>query len=526
MSDTATPRLKITYATLRADNEELHAAFEAGVAAARARLGESHANVIGGKMRGGDGESELRSPIDQEVVVGRFAVGTRQDVRDAIAAARAAQPGWRALGWERRIEILRRAADLISERQMLYGALMSIEVGKNRVESLGEVEESADLLRYYAQTALDNDLYERPMDDLGDPATHTRSVLRPHGVFGVIAPFNFPMALAAGPTGAALLAGNTCVFKPASAGAMSGALLMETYRDAGVPDGVINLVMGPGESVGDELAGSDAIDGIVFTGSYEVGMALQRGFAKAWPRPCIVEMGGKNPAIVMRSADLDEAAEGIMRSAFGFGGQKCSANSRVYVERPVHDDLVRRLVEKSEAISIGDPLRRANWLGPVIGQAAVERYRAAVSEARRDGTVFIGGEVLAHGDLARGFYVEPTVVGQLPAEHRLFRDELFVPFTAVHAVDSLDEALALSNDVVYGLTAGIYSEDDAEVERFLEGIEAGVLYVNRRAGATTGAWPGVQPFGGWKGSGSTGKAALGPWYVAQFLREQSHTIVD
>jgi len=526
MTDAATPRLKITYATLRADNEELHAAFEAGVDAARQRLGRSHPNVIAGAERAGDGESELRSPIDRDVVVGRFAIGTRRDVRDAIAAARAAQPAWRALGWHERIGILRRAADLISERQMLYGALMSIEVGKNRIESLGEVEESADLLRYYAQTALDEDLYERPMDDLGDPATHTRSVLRPHGVFAVIAPFNFPMALAAGPTGAALLAGNACVFKPASAGAMSAVLLMEAYRDAGVPDGVINLVMGPGDSVGDELAGSEAIDGIVFTGSYEVGMGLQRGFSKAYPRPCIVEMGGKNPAIVMRSADLDEAAEGIMRSAFGFGGQKCSANSRVYVERPVHDELVRLLVEKAEHISVGDPLQREQWLGPLIDDAAVERFRGAVAEARRDGSVFTGGEILTDGDLVRGSYVEPTVVGRLPAEHRLFRDELFAPFTAVHAVDSLDEALALSNDVVYGLTAGIYSEEQAEVERFLEGIEAGVLYVNRRAGATTGAWPGVQPFGGWKGSGSTGKAALGPWYVAQFLREQSHTIVD
>jgi 1-pyrroline-5-carboxylate dehydrogenase len=526
MSDAAAARPKITYATLRADNEDLHAAFEAGVRSARARLGQSHANVVGGRARVGDGEFELRSPIDTDLLVGRFARGTGQDVRDAIAAARAAQPAWRDLGWERRIEILRAAAELISERLMEYGALMSIEVGKNRIESLGEVEESADLLRYYSQTAVDNHFYEQPMGDLGDPTTHTRSVLRPHGVFGVIAPFNFPMALAAGPTAAVLLAGNTCVFKPASAGAMSAVLLMEAYRDAGVPAGVINLVMGPGAEVGAELVDSEAIDGIVFTGSYEVGMGLQRAFTKAYPRPCIVEMGGKNPAIVMASADLDEAAEGILRSAFGFGGQKCSANSRVYVERSVHAELVRRLVEKTEAITIGDPLLRANWLGPLTDQAAVERYGRAVAEARRDGRVYCGGERLAEGDLARGFYVEPTVVGELPADHRLFREELFVPFTAVHAVDSLEEALRRSNEVQYGLTAGIYSADPAEVERFLEGMEAGVLYVNRRAGATTGAWPGVQPFGGWKGSGSTGKAALGPWYVAQFLREQSHTIVD
>jgi 1-pyrroline-5-carboxylate dehydrogenase len=519
-------RPKITYATLRADNEDLHAAFEAGLAEARSRLGADHANVIGGAERAGDGTFEVRSPIDRDLVVGRFARGTRADVREAVAAARAAQPAWAALGWEQRVALLRAAAELISERLMAVAALMSMEVGKNRIESLGEVEESADLIRYYARTAEAEGWFERPMDDLGDPATHTRSLLRPHGVFGVISPFNFPLALSAGPAAAALMAGNTVVFKPASAGALSGVLLMEALRDAGLPGGVVNLVMGPGDTVGAELAGSPDIDGIVFTGSYDVGMALQRGFSLAYPRPCIVEMGGKNPAIVMRSADLDEASEGIVRSAFGFGGQKCSANSRVYVERPVHDDLVQRLVERTEAITIGDPLVRESWLGPVIDARAVERHQAAVSEARRDGVVYSGGEHLGDGALARGHYVEPTVVGGLPADHRLFRDELFVPFTAVHAIDSLDEALTLSNASVYGLTAGIYSEDEDEVQGFLDGAQAGVLYVNRRAGATTGAWPGVQPFGGWKGSGSTGKAALGPWYVPQFLREQSQTIVD
>jgi 1-pyrroline-5-carboxylate dehydrogenase len=237
-------------------------------------------------------------------------------------------------------------------------------------------------------------------------------------------------------------------------------------------------------------------------------------------------MGGKNPAIVSRRADLEEAAEGIMRSAFGFGGQKCSANSRVYVERPVHDDLVRLLVEKTEAITIGDPVVRQNWLGPVINEAAVEKHQQAVADARRDGTVYVGGERLGDRDMENGFYVEPTVVGGLPASHRLFQDELFVPFTAVHAVDSLDEAIRLSNDTVYGLTAGVYSEDPSEVQQFLDQAQAGVLYINRRAGATTGAWPGVQAFGGWKGSGSTGKAGLSMYYVAQFMREQSHTVVD
>jgi 1-pyrroline-5-carboxylate dehydrogenase len=372
----------------------------------------------------------------------------------------------------------------------------------------------------------DNDGYDHPMGNLGDATVHTRSVLRPHGVFAVISPFNFPMALASGPTSAALIAGNTVVLKPSSASPLSAVNLMMAYIEAGIPKGAVNLVMGPGDVVGQALQDHPGIDGIVFTGSYDVGMRLFHSFSTTWPRPCIVEMGGKNPAIVSRKADLEEAAEGIMRSAFGFGGQKCSANSRVYVERPVHDDLVRLLVEKTEAITIGDPVERQNWLGPVINEAAVEKHQQAVADARRDGTVYVGGERLSDRGMENGYYVEPTVVGGLPASHRLFKDELFVPFTAVHPVDSLDEAIQLSNDTVYGLTAGVYSEDPAEVQDFLDRAQAGVLYINRRAGATTGAWPGVQAFGGWKGSGSTGKAGLSMYYVAQFMREQSHTVVD
>lgn len=520
------PRIKITYATLRADNEDMHAGFEAAVERVRADFGTHYRNFIDGQWRDAADRFEVRTPIDRDIVLGTVAMGTAQDLDDAVAAARRAQPGWAATPWQDRLAILRAAAELISDRLMDLSALMSYEVGKNRIESLGEVEESADLIRYYAQTMEDNGGYDHPLGNLGDETVHTRSILRPHGVFAVISPFNFPMALATGPASAAMMAGNTVVVKPASASPLSAVKMVEAFVDAGVPAGVINLVMGPGETVGQALQEHRGIDGIVFTGSYEVGMGLFRTFSRDYPRPCIVEMGGKNPAIVTARADLDEAAEGIMRSAFGFGGQKCSANSRVYVERSVHDELVRRLVEKTEAITVGDPILRANWLGPIIDQKAVDRHQAAVSEARRDGQVFIGGERLSDGDLARGTYVEPTVVGGLPTSHRVFRDEFFAPLTAVAAVDSLDEALALANDSVYGLTAGVYSEDPAEVQQFLDRIQAGVLYVNRRAGATTGAWPGIQAFGGWKGSGSTGKAALSMYYVAQFLREQSHTVVD
>jgi 1-pyrroline-5-carboxylate dehydrogenase len=526
MSTDPRPRIKITYATLRADNEELHALFEAGLVRARDGLGGDHRNLIDGEWRDGDGTFEVRTPIDRDILVGTFARGTVTEIDAAVAAARRAQPAWAATPWRERLAILVRAADLVSDRLMEYAATMAIEVGKNRIEALGEVEESADLIRYYARTVADNAGYDHAMDNLGDAGVHTRSILRPHGVFAVISPFNFPLALSAGPTGAALLAGNTVVLKPSSASPLSAVNLVRAYLDAGIPAGVVNLVMGPGETVGQALQDHSGVDGIVFTGSYDVGMRLFHSFSKAWPRPCIVEMGGKNAAIVARSADLEEAAEGIVRASFGYGGQKCSANSRVYVERPVHDELVRLLVEKTAALTIGDPLKRENWLGPIIDQRAVDRHQAAVAEARRDGTVFFGGERLTDHGLERGYYVEPAVVGHLGPDHRLFREELFAPFTAVQAVDTVDEGIRLANDSIYGLTAGVYTRDPDELQQFLDHIQAGVLYVNRRAGATTGAWPGVQAFGGWKGSGSTGKAALSMYYVAQFMREQSQTVVD
>jgi 1-pyrroline-5-carboxylate dehydrogenase len=501
MTSDPKPRIKITYATLRADNEDLHTGFEAAVARVRAGLGAHHQNLVDGSWRDGEGAFEVRSPIDSDILVGTFARGAAADVDAAVAAARVAQPAWAATPWPERLRLLHTAAELISERLMDYAAVMAFEVGKTRMEALGEVEEAADLVRYYAQTMRDNG-------------------------GGVISPFNFPMALASGPMAAALMAGNTVVFKPATVASLSAVRLVEAYVEAGIPSGVLNLVMGPGDVAGQALQDHPGIDGVVFTGSYEVGMRLYRSFTRAWPRPCIVEMGGKNPAIVTRHADLEEAAEGIVRGSFGFDGQKCSATSRVYVERTVADQLVRQLVAKTEALVVGDPLLRQTFMGPVIDRRAVERWSGAVEEARRDGAILTGGERLTDGALVRGNYVEPTIAGNLPASHRLFQDELFVPLAALHEVDSLDEAIALANDSSYGLTAGIYSERPAEVRQFLDGMLAGVLYANRRAGATTGAWPGVQSFGGWKGSGSTGKSGLGMYYVSQFMREQSHTVVD
>ena len=524
MTATSEPRLKITYATLRNDNEQLHASYDAGLATARGELGATHGLFINGEWRKAEGTFAKRSPIDGSLV-GSFAAGTRQDVREAVAAARAAAPGWAGTPWLERIAVMRRMADLISERQMELAALMAIEVGKNRLEALGDVEESADLIRYYCDQFVANDGFDHPMGNLGDPTVHTRSVLKPHGVWAVISPFNFPMALSGGPSGGALVAGNAVVYKPSSDAPLCGVKLAEIADLAGLPRGVFNLVTGPGATVGAELQENAGVDGLLFTGSYEVGFnGVFKTFSKAFPKPVIVEMGGKNPAIVSARADLEEAAEGVMRSAFGYGGQKCSACSRVYVQAPVYEAFLEALIAKTKGIAIGDPTDRKVWLGPLVNAKAKAKYEAAIAEAKRDGRIVLGGEMLAgHGT---DLYAAPTIVADLPADHRIWREELFVPVVAVAPVKSLDEAFERANDTIYGLTAGFFSEDREEVERFKESIEAGVIYINRRAGATTGAWPGIQPFGGWKGSGTTGKASGGLYYVQQFMREQSQTLVD
>jgi len=514
---------RITYATMSADDEGLHQAYEKAVAEVRSELGRTHAFVVDGQERMGSGIHEELSPVDRDIVVGKFAQATAADVSDAVAAAKAFFPTWAGTPWQERALILEQVEEAIRDNQFRLAALLGYEVGKNRLEALGDVAEAADFLAYYVEEMRRNDGYSQPMEP-AQPGERNRDVLRPHGVWGVISPFNFPMALAAGPVFAALLTGNTVVLKPSNSGALMSVELAQLIRQGGVPSGAFHLVTGSGSVVGAALVSHPDVAGMTFTGSYEVGMGIYRTFATTYPKPAVCEMGGKNPVIVTASADLEKAANGVFRSAFGFGGQKCSASSRVYVDRGVYDEFVARLREKAAAIRVGNPLERPVYLGPVIDEKAVARFEAAIADARQDGSVVFGGERVVEGELARGNFVQPTVVS-IPFSSRLWKDELFLPIVAVGPVDSLDEALMLANQTEYGLTAGLFSEDQSEIDRFLTEIEAGVIYVNRAAGATSGAWPASQPFGGWKGSGTSGRSAGGPHYLAQYMREQSQTVV-
>ena len=516
---------KITYTSASGDLNEFHHRFDVALAAVRAAAGARHPFHIGGTTVDHGGEPLVDvSPIDTSLVLGRFAMAGPADVDRAVEAARAAQPAWGALSWPERLAALRRAAGLIRERKYELAALMSLEVGKSRLEAMGDAEESADLIDYYCAQVEDADGFVRPMGRI-TPVERNTDVLRPYGVFACIAPFNFPLALSAGMSSAALAAGNAVVYKPAEDTPWTGLRLSEIYRDAGLPPGVFNLLIGHRDAIGDPLWAHPGVDGVVFTGSKAVGLRIHAGLSVGWIKPCLLELGGKNAAIVMPSAELDAAAEGVMRSAFSLQNQKCSATSRVYVHREVAAPFVERLLERTRAMRAGDPSERDVFFGPVINGRAVERYERAVAQARKEGVVLHGGARLAGGVFDRGHFVAPTVA-LLPLESSLFREELFVPLLAVGEVGSLDEALAETNRVEYGLTAGIFSSDPAEVDRFFDQVQAGVCYANKRTGATTGAWPGAQPFCGWKGSGSTGKGGCGPYYVAQFAREQSRTVIE
>jgi 1-pyrroline-5-carboxylate dehydrogenase len=512
---------RVTYATLTADDAELQAAYTAAVDRVRGELGATHGLHIGDEERVGPAFTTV-SPIDTSVAVGHFTAADAEDVDDAVAAARRAQPSWAATPWQQRCELLDRAADLISERSVVDGAALAWENGKSRLEAIGEVEEAADLIRYYTHAMREHDGFELAMERFSETEI-TSDVMRPYGVWAVIAPFNYPSALVAGPAGAALVAGNTVVIKPSEIGSLSGHLVYRALVEAGVPEGAVNLVTG-GADVGSALVHHPGVDGLTFTGSSEVGTAIIRSFSSSSPKPAICEMGGKNPVIVTASADLDLAVEGTARSAFSFAGQKCSAASRVFVDETVADEFVARLVDRAEAIPTTSPLEPGGFLSPVVDQEAVDRYEAVVADARLTGEVLTGGRRLTGGHLDAGNFVAPTVV-RVPDDATVWTTELFVPLIAVRSVASLDEALDRANAVPFGLTAGLFAEDHAEIDRFLDRIEAGVVYVNRAAGATTGAWPGVQPFGGWKRSGTAGKAGGGPYYLQQYLREQSRTIV-
>jgi 1-pyrroline-5-carboxylate dehydrogenase len=364
---------RLTYATMFNPPEELHERFERALVTMRSRLGATHPMFIGGKDVPAAATDERASPIDKQIRIGRFPHANAVEVDAAIAAAHGAFAAWRDAGTAKRVALMRKVADILEERVYEIAAALVLEVGKNRLEALGEAQECVDFFRVYADDFESHRGYEfeLPNDPSISFVSRNRSVMRPYGVWAVIAPFNFPVALAAGPTAAALVTGNTVVLKCASDTPWAGRLLADCIRDAGLPAGAFNYVNGPGSAIGEQLVRDPRIAGVTFTGSVAVGRAIMSEIAAgAYPRPYIAEMGGKNPAIVTDKADLDRAAAGIARSAYGMGGQKCSALSRLYVHEKVADQLLGKIEKEIDRIMIGDPTERSTGLGPVVNKRA------------------------------------------------------------------------------------------------------------------------------------------------------------
>ncbi|MDG6900839.1 MAG: aldehyde dehydrogenase family protein [Nitrososphaerota archaeon] len=518
---------KITYTTLFAD-ESVNPKFEAALKRFGSRLGKSHPMHIGGKeVLSQAGEFEHRSPIDTSIVVGRFQVGTREHAKQAVDAAKEGFAKWSSRPWQERVRVLERYSRLIDERKFDIAVAITYEVGKNRLEALAECWEAIDAVRYYAGVMKRERGYATKMGP-GGPGEHNYDVCKPFGVWPVISPFNFPFMLANGMAMGALMTGNSVILKPTSEAPLTGLMLYQLYVDAGVPAGVVNYVTGPGGNYEDEFVTNPDVSGIAFTGSRDVGMRLFHRFhtEQPYPKPILLEMGSKNPTIVSAKADIPKAVEGTVRAAFGYGGQKCSATSRVYVQHQVKDKFLSALKERVGKIVVGDPRAKETFMGPIINEKAVQKFASSVDEARSGGAqVLAGGKVLDRGPMKNGYYVTPTVVVDLPEGHKLVKEELFVPIIVVNEVDSVDDAIQRANATDYGLTAGIFSRDRREQKKFFEGIKFGVTYANRSGGSTTGAWPGAQSFTGWNASGVTGRGVGSPYYLLNFLRDQSQTNV-
>jgi 1-pyrroline-5-carboxylate dehydrogenase len=518
---------QLTYSTMFTAPRELHERFDAALLRVKARLGGEHALFIDGQDVFTARKAPKHSPIDHRLLLGQFQLAGADEVERSMLAAQQAGRSWSKRPWSERIAILRKAAGLIEERVYDIAAILSLEVGKNRMEALGEAQETADFFKIYSDQVEQHRGFEHALPD--DPITgvvsRNRSVMKPYGVWVVIAPFNFPFALAGGPVSAALAAGNTVVLKGAEDTPWAGRLLAECLRDAGLPPGVFNYLNGIGEEAGELLSHHPLTSGVTFTGSHQVGLSIAA--AQATLRrtvPVIAEMGGKNAVIVTRHADLECAATGIVRSAFGLQGQKCSALSRLYVDHSVADALTERLMSKISLLTIGDPTDAAMWLGPVATNDAYDRFARYCRSLQSGGArILIGGEQVKTGSLSLGYFCAPTLA-EAPEHHPLWQEEMFCPIVMLQRVRDKEQAMTLANASPLGLTAGFYGAAD-EVAWFFDHIEAGVTYANRPQGATTGAWPGYQAFGGWKGSSSTGKAIASFYYLPQYMREQSQTQV-
>ncbi len=485
-------------------------AFPKALADVRGRLGHVYPLFIGGREIMTADRLASTNPANPAEVLGQVCQAGVEEVELAVTAAEAAAAAWRETPAKARAEVLLRAASIARRRLFELAAWQILEVGKQWDQAYHDVTEAIDFLEYYAREML---RLAEPRRMGNEPGELNQLFYEPKGLTAVIAPWNFPLAISCGMTAAALVAGNCVIFKPSGAASIVGWTLTEIYREAGLPDGVFNFCPGRGAVMGDHLVEHPSVHVIAFTGSVEVGLRIQEKAAKvqagqAHCKRVIAEMGGKNAIIVDDDADLDEAVIGVLYSAFGFQGQKCSACSRVVVLDSIYERFVTRLAAAAEALKIGPSEDPANFMGPVVDERQQKAVRGYIELARSEGRILVERDVPASG-----CYVPLTIVEGIRPEHRLAQEEVFGPLLAIMRAADFDEALSLANSTRFALTGGLYSRSPRHLERARREFKVGNLYLNRNI---VGALVMRQPFGGFKLSG-VGSKAGGPDYLLQFM---------
>ncbi len=495
---------------------DFHEQYENAVKAAEKYLNKEYPNIIGDEIRENE-KVKLVSPINGKEIA-TFQAGSRDSVDKAVEILKTGQKEWFSMGYVKRAQIFLKAADLVAKDKFLISALLAHENGKTRMEAVADVDEGIDFLRYYALNLIENQGFVR-FTGKGYENEESVSYMKPYGIFAVIAPFNF-YAITVGMVAGPLITGNAVILKPSSNIPLSSYLYIKTLYEAGVPRNALAFISGKGSVIGPYIVAHRDISGVLFTGSRQAGMDIFKNATRDRPKVVITEMGGKDTIIVTNKASLEKAVNGVYRAAFGYSGQKCSACSIAYVEEGIYDNFVKRIKEVTEKLKLDDPRLADTYLGPVINQESIEKFKDAIEKARKDGKIISGGKILDRP----GYYVEPTLVTDLPQDSYIIKNELFLPFLAIVKVKSLDDAIKRVNASDYGLTGGIFTEDPGEIQKYFDEAEVGVIYANRERGGSTGAMVGSQPFVGWKLSGISGKGTGSFYYLQQFLREQSQTI--
>ncbi|MBW7473347.1 L-glutamate gamma-semialdehyde dehydrogenase [Paenibacillus oenotherae] len=488
-------------------------AFMAALIEVKALWGKQYPLVINGQRMITSTMLPSVNPAQHGKMIGLAAQADSSLVEQAVESAADAYQSWKQVKPSVRAAILYKTAALMRRRKHLFSAWLVHEAGKTWQEADGETAEAIDFLNYYAGEALR--LLEGRTPLVTVTGEDNQWTYLPLGVGAVISPWNFPLAIMAGMTAAAIVCGNTVVLKPASAAPVVAAIFVDLLVEAGLPDNIVQYVPGAGSAIGDLLVTHPAVRFINFTGSMEVGLQLnekanRRSPEQRWIKRVVAELGGKDAIIVDRNTSIRDAAEAIVQSAFGYGGQKCSACSRAILHEAVYDPVVEEIVRLTRQLNLGDPELFETNIGPLIDRSAFDKTAAYVEIGQGEGELLCGGG----RDRSIGYYVEPTVIAGVEGRSRIAQEEIFGPLLAVMKAVDFQHALALANDTPYGLTGAVFSEDRMNLEAARERFHVGNLYFNRKC---TGALVGVHPFGGFHLSGTDSKAG-GPDYLLQFLQ--------